>query len=77
MLAKVPEYIIVEFLSIVRDEDPRDSEAANDAFTYEVLDILLHDSGQWFCLDPFGEVIDSYNEDFKLPYHDGEGSYYV
>ena len=77
MLVKVPEHITVELLSIVRDEDLRDSEAANDAFPYEVSDILLHDSGQWFCLDPFGEVVDSYNEEFKLPYLDGERSYYV
>ena len=52
-------------------------EAANDAFPNKVSDILLCDSGQWFYLDPFGEVVDPYSKELKLPYGDKEGSYYV
>lgn len=77
LLAKISECIIVELLSIVRDDDLRDSEAANDALSDEVSDIFLCDSGQWFCLDLFGEVVDPYDEEFELPYSNGEGSNYV
>ena len=77
MLAKISEPVIVEFLSIVRYEDPGDPEAANDTFLDEASDIFLCDSGQWFCLDSFGEVVDPYNKELELPYRHGEGSYYV
>ena len=50
--------MVVKLLSIVRDEDPKDSKAANDTFPDEVSDIFLRDNGQWFYLDPFGEVVD-------------------
>jgi len=77
LLAKISEPVIVEFLSIVRDEDPGDPEVANDTFLDETSDIFLCDSGQWFCLDPFGEVVDPYNKELELPYRHREGSYYV
>ena len=77
LLAEIFVCIIVELLSIVRDDDPRDSEAANDSFPDEVLDILLYDSGQWFCLDLFGEVVDLYYKELELPYGDGEGPNYI
>ena len=46
-------------------------------FPNETSNILLHDSGQWFCLDPFGDVVNSYDEELMLPYGNEEGSYYV
>ena len=46
LLAKVPECVIVELLSNIKDEDPGDSEATNDAFPDEVLDIFLNDSSR-------------------------------
>ena len=76
-MAKIPECFIVKLLSIVKDKDPRDSKTANDTFPDEVSDIFLRDSGQWFCFDPFGEVVNPYDKDLKLPYCCGEGSYYV
>ena len=76
-MAKIFEHIIVELLSIVKDEDPRDSKAENDTFPDKALDIFLRDSGQWFFLDLFGEVVDPYNKELELPYYHGEGSYYV
>ena len=76
-MEKIFEYVIVELLFIVRDEDPRDSKEANDTFPDETLDVFLCDSGQWFCLDPFGEVVDPHDKELELPYCHGEGSYYV
>ena len=47
---------------------------ANDALPDEIWDIFLCNSAQWFCLDPFGEVVDPYDEEFELPYSNREGS---
>ena len=77
LLIEIFKRIVVELLSIVRDEDPRDSEAAYDTFPDETLDIFLHDRGQRFCLDPFGEVVDPYDKELEPSYRHGEGSYYV
>lgn len=64
-------------LSIVGDEDPRNYEVANDAFPGKGLDIFLCDNGHWFYLNPFGEVVNPYDNEHVLSYHYGEGSYYV
>jgi len=77
LLAKISECVIVELLSIIKDDDLGDSKAANDALPDEVSDIFLCDSSQWFYLDPFGEVVNPYDEEFELPYRNGEGSNYV
>ena len=45
LLAEISKCVIVELLSVVRDEDRRDSKAANDAFPDKALDFLLHVSG--------------------------------
>ena len=50
---------------------------AYDAFPNEVSDAFLNDGGQGFCLDPFSEVINSYNKELELSYCYGEGSHYV
>ena len=67
LLADIPECIIVKLLSIIKDEDSKDSEVANDAFPDEVLDIFSCDNGQWFGLDSFGEVVNPYNEKLEMP----------
>ena len=72
-MVEIPECIIVELISIVRDEDLRDSEVANDTFLEEASDIFLHDSGQWFYLDPFDEVVNPYDKELELPYCYGKG----
>ena len=69
LLVEIFECVVVKLLSIVKDEDLRDLKAVNDTFPNEVLDIFLHDNGQWFCLDPFGEVVDLYNKELDLPHH--------
>ena len=77
LLAKIFDCVIVELLSIVRDEDPGDFKVTNDALLDEVLDIFFCDNGQWFCLNPFGEVVNPYNEKLELLYGNGEGPNYI
>ena len=43
LLAKVSEHVVVEFLSIVRDEDLRNSKSTKDAFPDKATNIFLHD----------------------------------
>ena len=69
LLVEIFECVVVKLLSIVKDKDLRDLKAVNDTFPNEVSDIFLHDSGQWFCLDPFGEVVDLYNKELDLLHH--------
>lgn len=52
LLTEIYECVVVGLLSIIKDEDPRDSKVANDAF---------RDSGLRFYLDLFGEVINPYD----------------
>ena len=49
------------------------AEAANNVLLDEASDILLSDSGQRFCLDPFNEIVDPEEEEFELPYCMGKG----
>ena len=77
LLAKISKRIVIEFLSIIRDEDSRDAKEANDTFPNKTMNILLRDSSQGFGLNPFGEIIDSYNKEFELTHCHGERSHYV
>ena len=77
LLAELLECVVVKLFSIVEDKDSGDAKAANNVLPEEASNILLNDSGQGFCLDPFSEVVDSYNEELKLPHCYGEGSHYV
>lgn len=77
LLAEVSECVVVELFSIVEDEDSQDAEVANNALPDEASNILLSDSGQGFCLDPFSEVVDSYDEELELSHYYGEGFHYV
>ena len=75
LIAEVFERIIVELLAIVRDKGPRDPKLADDALPNEVTDILFHDSCQWFCLYPFGEVVDPNNKELELLHCHRKGSH--
>ena len=77
LLAEVPECVVVELLSIIREEDPGDFEATNDAFPDEVSDVFLGDSGQGLYFNLFSEVVDSYDKELELLYCHGERSHYV
>ena len=73
LLPKIFECIIVKLLSIIKDDDPRDFEVANDAPPDEASNIFLYDSGQWFCLNPFGEVVDPHDENLSCHTAMGKG----
>ena len=45
LLAEISKCIIVELLAVVKDEDSRNSEVANDTFPDKAPDVLLCDSG--------------------------------
>ena len=77
LLGEVSECVIVKLFSIVGDKDSRDAKASYNVLLNKTLDILLNDSGQGFCLDPFSEVVNSYDEELKLPHCYGEGLCYV
>ena len=52
-----------------------DFEMANDTFPNKALDFFFFfgDSGQWFCLNPFYEVVDPYDKELELLYCIGKG----
>jgi len=50
----------------------RDAESADNAPPYEVLHIFCRDGSEGFGLDPFGEVVDSHQEELGLPFPRGE-----
>ena len=75
MIAEVSERIIVELLAIVRDEGPRDPKLADNALPNEATNILFRDSCQWFCLNPFVEVVDPNNKELELLHCHRKGSH--
>jgi len=77
LLAKVPQCVIIKLLSIIKDEDSRDAKAANDAFPDEASDILLGNSGQGFCLNPFSEIVNFYDEELELLHCHREGPHFA
>jgi len=66
LLAKVSECIIVELFAIVRGEDPRNLESADDILLDEATDIFLCDACQWYCFYLFGEVFNPNNKELEL-----------
>ena len=40
LLAEIPECVVVELFSIIKDEDTKDSKAANNAFLDEVSNVF-------------------------------------
>ena len=77
LLAKVPQCVVIKLFSIISDEDSRDAKAANDAFPDEASDILLGDSGQRFYLNPFSEIVNSYDKGLKLLHCHGKGPHFA
>jgi len=45
-----------------------DAESANNALPYEILHVFGRDECKGFGLDPFGEVVDSHEEELRLPF---------
>jgi len=51
-----------------------EAESENNAPPYEVLHIFCREGCKGFGLDPLGEVVDSHQEEFGLPFPRGEGT---
>ena len=51
LLVEISKHVVIELLSIIREEDSRDAKAANDTFPNETTNILLRDNSQGFGLD--------------------------
>ena len=45
LLAKVSKCVIIKLIYVIRDKEPRDLEAINNVFSYEVSNVLLSDDG--------------------------------
>ena len=58
---------------VVRDDGVGEFEATHDALLKEFENLLSSDLGEWRCLDQFGEVVDSYQEEPQLRLSSGSG----
>ena len=63
---KILEWLIVELLPVVRDQDSRDLVPVDDVSLDEVSYIFLRDGGQGFSFHPFGEVVNAYYQKLQL-----------
>ena len=77
MLVKVSERVVIKLLSIIKDEDLRNSELIDDALPKKVTDIFLRDGCYWFYFYPLGEVVNSYNKELELCHCHQKGSHNV
>ena len=75
--AKIPKCIIVELLSVVKDEHSRYPVPANNISPNKTSNVLLRDSGWSFCLYLLCEIIDANYEELQLPDCCWEGAYYI
>ena len=44
LLTEIPECVVIELFSIVRNENPRDAEMVNGTLPDEIVNVLLYDS---------------------------------
>ena len=57
LLAKILEWLIIELLLVVWNQDTRDPVPTEDVSLDEVSYIFLRDGGQGFSFHQFGKVI--------------------
>ena len=60
---EVPEYAVVELLSIVKDEYSRYPVPADNVSPNETPNVPLHDNGQGFYLHPLCEIVNANYQD--------------
>ena len=60
------EFIIVELLGVVRDNNLGNPELASDVFSYKISSISFCDFGERFRFYPLGEVINGDDQEFSL-----------
>ena len=77
LLTEIPECVVIELFSIVRNENPRDVEMVNNTLPDEIVNVLLCDSSQGFSFDPLGEIVNSDDQEFELIHCHWERSHYV
>jgi len=53
---------------IISDYCVRDAKSANNAPPYKILHVFGRDGCKVFGLDPFGEVVDSHEEELGMPF---------
>ena len=63
---KLSKPIIVELLSVVRDENLGNPKLANDTFPYKISCIFLNNLGERLCLYPLSEVINGDDQKLSL-----------
>ena len=74
---EVLELFIIKLMIVVGDDGPREAELTEDGLSYKFSNLGLGDLGHQFGLHPFGEVIDSYEQELLLCWGWEEGSKYV
>ena len=57
IVAEIFKFGVIELSSIIRDDNPRNSELVNNVLPDKALDFCLCDPSKGFCLDPLGKVI--------------------
>ena len=55
------ERVILELLSVVGYDFPREPKSANYVVPYKFLYLVTCDGCNWLCLYPLGEVIDGHD----------------
>ncbi len=73
--AKLSERRVVELSSVIRYEDPGDSEPAYNRLPHKSPHVLFGDCCEWFGFHPLLEVVDPYHQKFHLFPFDWECSY--
>ena len=63
---EVSEFFIVKLLAIDGDDDSREAESTDDELPYEFFGFGFGDLGHRIGFHPFGEVVNTYEQEFLL-----------
>ncbi|GJV04577.1 gypsy type transposase [Tanacetum coccineum] len=66
-LTTILERIVLELLSIIRDNFSWKSKSANNVVLYEFFDLVASNRCNRFCFNPLREVVDGYYQKFDFP----------
>ena len=73
VFTEVFEECVVKLSTIIRNQHPGHSKPAYDIFLDEVLNILLSDIFQGFCIYPLREIINTTTKNFIYLVPSGKG----
>ena len=68
LLAEVFEKVGIELSPVVPDQSSWDPKSYNDVLLHKAPRVLFGNGGQWFGLDPLGEIIGGYNKPPLIPW---------